>query len=207
MTQGAARPLLTVYCASAKGADPRFMECARSFGTMLATSGFDLVYGGGSIGLMGALSRSAQESGARVTGIITHQFMKLEQGWHGCDELVVVDSMRQRKQQLEERADAFAILPGGLGTYEEFFETFVGRVIGRHAKPIGLLNFNSCYEPLIQLITHGVESGFVRGAARDLLLADSDPMRLLGSIRRQLDAPSGASHDPREMLPMHGPHG
>lgn len=207
MTNTVKRPALTVYCASAKGDDPVYLETAVAFGELLARRGFDLVYGGGSIGLMGAISRSAQESGARVTGIITHQFMKLEQGWLGCDELVVVDSMRQRKQQLEERADAFAILPGGLGTYEEFFETFVGRVIGRHSKPIGLLNTNSCYEPLIGLISHGVASGFVRSAARDLLLHDTDPHRLIDAIHAQMNNAQATPHDPRAMLPMHGPHG
>ncbi len=165
----------------------------------------DLVYGGGSIGLMGELARSAQRSGARVTGIITEQFVQLEQGWAGCDEMIVVDSMRERKRQLEERGAGFAILAGGLGTWEEFFETLVGRVIGRHAKPIGLLNTNGFAEPLWQLVTHGVDHGFVRSAARDLMWLESDPYQLATRLYVAITTGTAVDHDPKALLPMHGP--
>lgn len=164
----------------------------------------NLVYGGGGIGLMGELARSAQKSGARVTGIITEQFLHLEQGWTGCDEMIVVDSMRERKRQLEERGDGFAILAGGLGTWEEFFETFVGRVIGRHGKPIGLLNTKGFADPLWQLVSHGVDHGFVRTAARDLLWMESDPHLLARRLHIAVTTQSATPHDPKEMLPMHG---
>lgn len=97
------RPAITVYCASARGINQDFLAAARIFGEALGESGMNLVYGGGGIGLMGELARSAQKSGAHVTGIITEQFLQLEQGWTGCDEMIVVDSMRERKRQLEER--------------------------------------------------------------------------------------------------------
>ncbi len=207
MTSPVLRPSITVYCASARGVNPDFLLAAKLFGEALGESGMNLVYGGGGIGLMGELARSAQKSGAHVTGIITEQFLKLEQGWKGCDEMIVVDSMRERKRQLEERGAGFAILAGGLGTWEEFFETLVGRVIGRHAKPIGLLNTNGFAEPLWQLVSHGVDHGFVRSAARELLWMESDPHALANRLHLAMTTGVSEPHDPKVFLPMHGPQG
>ena len=201
------RPAITVYCASARGINPDFLAAARIFGEALGESGMNLVYGGGGIGLMGELARSAQKSGAHVTGIITEQFLHLEQGWTGCDEMIVVDSMRERKRQLEDRGAGFAILAGGLGTWEEFFETFVGRVIGRHSKPIGLLNTNGFADPLWELVSHGVDHGFVRSAARELMWMESDPHTLVKRLHTAMTTTIVETHDPKIFLPMHGPQG
>ncbi len=201
------RPAITVYCASARGINKDFLAAARIFGEALGESGMNLVYGGGGIGLMGELARSAQKSGAHVTGIITEQFLQLEQGWTGCDEMIVVDSMRERKRQLEERGAGFAILAGGLGTWEEFFETFVGRVIGRHSKPIGLLNTNGFADPLWDLVSHGVDHGFVRSAARELMWMESDPHTLAKRLHTAMTTTVVETHDPKIFLPMHGPQG
>ncbi len=201
------RPAITVYCASARGINPDFLAAARIFGEALGESGMNLVYGGGGIGLMGELARSAQKSGAHVTGIITEQFLHLEQGWTGCDEMIVVDSMRERKRQLEDRGAGFAILAGGLGTWEEFFETFVGRVIGRHSKPIGLLNTNGFADPLWELVSHGVDHGFVRSAARELMWMESDPHTLAKRLHTAVTTIVAETHDPKIFLPMHGPQG
>jgi len=201
------RPAITVYCASARGINQDFLAAARIFGEALGESGMNLVYGGGGIGLMGELARSAQKSGAHVTGIITEQFLHLEQGWTGCDEMIVVDSMRERKRQLEERGAGFAILAGGLGTWEEFFETFVGRVIGRHSKPIGLLNTNGFADPLWNLVSHGVDHGFVRSAARELMWMESDPHTLAKRLYVAMTTAVAETHDPKIFLPMHGPQG
>ncbi|GDY05237.1 cytokinin riboside 5'-monophosphate phosphoribohydrolase [Phycisphaerae bacterium] len=201
------RPAITVYCASARGINPDFLAAARIFGEALGESGMNLVYGGGGIGLMGELARSAQKSGAHVTGIITEQFLHLEQGWTGCDEMIVVDSMRERKRQLEDRGAGFAILAGGLGTWEEFFETFVGRVIGRHSKPIGLLNTNGFADPLWELVSHGVDHGFVRSAARELMWMESDPHTLAKRLHTAMTTTVVETHDPKIFLPMHGPQG
>ena len=201
------RPAITVYCASACGINQDFLAAARIFGEAIGESGMNLVYGGGGIGLMGELARSAQKSGAHVTGIITEQFLQLEQGWTGCDEMIVVDSMRERKRQLEERGAGFAILAGGLGTWEEFFETFVGRVIGRHSKPIGLLNTNGFADPLWDLVSHGVDHGFVRSAARELMWMESDPHTLAKRLHTAMTTTVVETHDPKIFLPMHGPQG
>lgn len=205
MSSPTLRPPITVYCASARGINPDFLAAARMFGEALGESGMNLVYGGGGIGLMGEVARSAQKSGAHVTGIITKQFLHLEQGWTGCDEMIVVDSMRERKRQLEERGAGFAILAGGLGTWEEFFETFVGRVIGRHSKPIGLLNTNGFADPLWELVSHGVDHGFVRSAARELMWMESDPHTLAKRLHIAMTTLPAEVHDPKIFLPMHGP--
>jgi len=206
MQDASARRAVTVYCASARGANAVHLAAAAAFGRALAEANFHLVYGGGGIGLMGELARSAQRHGAHVTGIITEQFLSLEQGWTGCDELVVVGSMHERKQRMEDLGSAFAVLAGGLGTWEEFFDTLVGRVIGRHTKPIGILNTDGFAEPLRQLISHGVEQGFVRHAALDLLLVHDEPTGLIEQLARALAATDPLPHDPQRMLPMHGPH-
>lgn len=195
---------VTVYCGSAPGSDPHFTAQAERFGRALAASGVRLVYGGGGIGLMGTLARATKAAGGHVTGIITEQFMSLEQGWDGVDEMVIVPGMRERKRDLEDRGDAFAVLPGGLGTYEEFFETLVGRVIGRHAKPVGVLNASGYYTPLVELIEHGISSHFVREAVRELVIVREEPEELLAALVARGSDP--LPHDPRRMLPMHG-HG
>ncbi|MDA0803718.1 MAG: TIGR00730 family Rossman fold protein [Planctomycetota bacterium] len=191
---------VTVYCGSATGTDPAFLELARLTGEAIAGDGLELVYGGGGIGLMGELARAAKGAGGRVTGIITEQFLKLEQGWTGCDELVVLQTMAQRKHELIKRADAFLVLPGGLGTYEEFFETLVGRVIGRHPAPIGLIDTGSFFEPLEALLDHAVSHGFARAAARACVVRGTCPR----SVLRQCESMLGMDHDVTALLPMHG---
>ncbi|MDA1008525.1 MAG: TIGR00730 family Rossman fold protein [Planctomycetota bacterium] len=194
---------VTVYCGSASGNNPSYTRLAEETGIALAHAGIELVYGGGGIGLMGAVARSAKSHGGRVTGIITEQFLKLEQGWTGCDELIVVPSMAERKHILIERADAFLVLPGGLGTYEEFFETLVGRVIGRHPAPIGLLDQDGYFEPLEQLLDHAVASGFARKAARACVVRGSTAHELLERFRTM----ESLAHSANDFLPMHGHSG
>ncbi len=149
---------------------------------------------------MGELARAAKGSGGRVTGIITEQFLKLEQGWNGCDELVVVPTMAERKHELITRADVFLVLPGGFGTYEEFFETLVGRVIGRHPAPIGLVDHNGFFQPLDTLLNHAVASGFARAAARECVVRGTCPREVL----RHCEGMLGSAHDVQAFLPMHG---
>lgn len=170
---------VTVYCASSTALEPHFANAAKAVGAELARRGLTLVYGGGSIGLMGETARAAKAAGGRVEGIITKQLLDLEQGWTGCDEMVVVDTMRERKRLLEERGDAFLVLPGGLGTYEEFFEILVGRYLRNHAKPIGVVNDHGYYDPMIAMIDHGIEHKFIRPAVKDLVRIHADPLRVV----------------------------
>jgi uncharacterized protein (TIGR00730 family) len=173
---------VTVYCASSTALEPHFANAARAVGTELARRGLTLVYGGGSIGLMGETARAAKAAGGRVVGIITRQLLDLEQGWTGCDEMIVVDSMRERKRLLEERGDGFLILPGGLGTYEEFFEILVGRYLQNHAKPIAVVNDHGYYDPMIAMIDHGINHKFIRPAVKDLIAFDADATRALDRL-------------------------
>lgn len=173
---------VTVYCASSTTLEPHFAEAARLVGGELARRGLALVYGGGAIGLMGETARATKAAGGRVIGIITKQLLDLEQGWDGCDELVVVDTMRERKRLLEERGDAFLVLPGGLGTYEEFFEILVGRYLQNHTKPIGVVNDHGYYDPMMAMIDHGIEHRFIRPAVKSLLAVDRDAVRALDAL-------------------------
>jgi uncharacterized protein (TIGR00730 family) len=152
---------LCVYCGSRRGADPAFVEAARAVGTAIGRFGWQLVYGGGRVGLMGAVADAALEAGARVVGIVPSLLMEREVGHRGISELVVVETMHQRKQQMAERADAFLALPGGVGTLEELFEVWTWRQIGYHDQPIGLLNTTGYYDPLIEFLHRGVRQGFL----------------------------------------------
>ena len=179
---------VTVYCSSSGALEPHFTQGARDLGHALADRGIALVYGGGSIGLMGECARAAKERGGRVIGIITTKLMDLEQGWSGCDEFVVVDTMQQRRRILMDRADGYVVLPGGLGTYEEFFEVLVARQLGDHHKPIAIVNHDGYYDPLVAMIEHGIEHRFVRPAVRGVLspapIAERGLVSFAGPLRR-----------------------
>ena len=152
------------------------------------------------IDFMGEAARACKAAGGRVEGIITRKFLDLEQGWLGCDELVVVDTMRERKRILIERADAFLVLPGGMGTFEEFFETLVGRQIGDHAKPIAVLDDHGYYLPLQSLIEHAIREKFAREALREVLHFGTDLAALVDWLDASVKSPVHA--DPERFLPM-----
>lgn len=189
---------LTVYCASSINLKPHFVDLARRVGEVLAERRIDLVYGGGGIGLMGAMAKAMHARGGRVTGVITRHLLDHEQGWDGCDELLVVDTMRERKRLLVERGDAFLVLPGGLGTYEEFFETLVGRQLREHDKPIGIVNERGYFDPLVAMIDHGIAERFIKPAVRELYRIDPDPIVVLDWLAT---APP-VEIDPQRFLPM-----
>ena len=191
---------VTLYCSSSRSLDPHFAVAAREAGELLARRGITLVYGGGGLGLMGESARACKAAGGRVEGIITRKFLDLEQGWLGCDELVVVDTMRERKKLLVERADAFLVLPGGMGTFEEFFETLVGRQIGDHAKPIAVLDDHGYYGPLKALIDHAIREKFARDAVHEVLHFGTDLVKLVDWLERSVKEPVYA--DPERFLPM-----
>ena len=148
-------------------------------GRELARRGMTLVYGGGSVGLMGEIARSARQHGGRIVGIITNRLLEMEVADHACDELIVVETMRERKKLLAERGEAFLVLPGGAGTYEEFFEILVGRQLAEHDKPIGIVNSHGYYNPLVAMVEHGIEHGFIRPALRELFLIDPEPVTVI----------------------------
>lgn len=151
-----------VYCGSAPGADPVFVDSAVELGRALATAGIGLVYGGGDHGLMGAVARAVLESGGRVTGIIPTFLKKRENMLEAAQELVIVDDMHTRKRIMFERADAFVALPGGVGTLEELVEQLTWVQLGRHGKPVLIADVGGFWRPLLSLFAHMREHGFIR---------------------------------------------
>ena len=171
-----------VFCGSNPGTDPAFVAAARAVGATLAERGIRVVYGGGRVGMMGALADAAQAAGGRVTGVIPRDLVEREIGHTGLDDLRVVGSMHERKALMAELSDAFVALPGGIGTLEELFEVYTWAQLGIHAKPIGLLDVAGFYAPLADFLDHVVERGFLRAETRDALTVAGDLDALLAAL-------------------------
>jgi uncharacterized protein (TIGR00730 family) len=164
---------ICVYCGSGTGVSPAYAEAARAFGRILATSRIGLIYGGGGLGLMGEVARSALKHGGHVTGVIPGFLSEREQMLIEAQELIVVDDMHQRKQLMFAKSDAFVALPGGLGTLEEFVEQLTWSQLGRHKKPIVLANIDGFWDPLLVLFKRMDRELFVRpGLELNMLLVD-----------------------------------
>ncbi len=174
---------ICVFCGSSSGESPVYLEAATRLGSLLAREGLGLVYGGSKVGLMGRLADVALEEGAPVIGVIPHALVNREVAHGGLTELRVVSSMHERKAVMEDLADAFITLPGGLGTLEEFFEVVTWSQLGLHRKPSGLLDVQGYYQPLIRFLDHAVGEGFLAPSHRRMILVEEDPERLLGSLR------------------------
>jgi uncharacterized protein (TIGR00730 family) len=159
---------LCVYCGSSDRVDERYRQAAVELGRVLAGAGIELVYGGGRVGLMGLCANAALAAGGRVTGIIPAHLHDAEIGHHGVSELIVVESMHERKRRMFELADAFAVLPGGLGTLDETFEIITWRQLGLHDKPILVVDVDGYWRPFQALFDHVIEHGFAGAAVRRL---------------------------------------
>ena len=170
---------ICVFCGSNSGIDPEYKNAAERMGQLLASSGIELVYGAGNVGLMGVLADAVMSAGGHVTGIIPEALMAKEVGHTGISDLRVVKSMHERKALMSDLSDGFIALPGGFGTFEEFCEVLTWSQLGIQSKPCGLLNVKGYYDPLLQLFDHAVEQGFLRKENRHLVLDDSDPETLL----------------------------
>ncbi|UGV28937.1 TIGR00730 family Rossman fold protein [Rhodopseudomonas boonkerdii] len=164
---------ICVYCGSGPGTNPHFIQSAVHLGKIMAENGIGLVYGGGSIGLMGAVAKSVLEHGGHVTGIIPEFLTKRENALVGAQELIVTHDMHERKRLMFERSDAFVALPGGIGTLEELVEQLTWQQLGRHSKPILLANIDGFWEPLLTLLIHMRTTAFIRPTLPlDVLTAD-----------------------------------
>lgn len=159
---------LCVYCGSSTGTEPVFMEAAERFGHLMAERNVELVYGGGGIGLMGAVARAVLAGGGRVTGIIPKFLTEIEVEFDEVSELIVTDSMHARKQLMFERSQAFVALPGGVGTVEETIEMLTWAQLGRHSRPIVIANLNGFWDPMIELLDHIIKAGFARSNIRSI---------------------------------------
>jgi len=176
---------LCVFCGSATGARPGYLDAARRLGRSLGERGIGLVYGGASVGLMGALADAALEAGAEVDGVIPRTLVEREIAHRGLTRLHVVEGMHARKARMTELADAFAALPGGLGTLEELFEVWTWAQLGVHRKPLALLDVEGYYAPLVAFLDHAAAEGFVRAGQRSWLVAAREPHELVEWVERR----------------------
>ena len=174
---------VAVYCGSSYGNLPEYAAMATQVGQGLARLGIQLVYGGGRAGLMGQVADAALSAGGAVVGIIPERLMNKEAAHMGLTELVVVPDMHIRKAMMMQKADAFITLPGGVGTYEELFEVWAWLQLGYHRKPVGILNVNNYYSPLLAMMRHTVEHGFMRAENNHQLLVDTHLDDLLAQMR------------------------
>ena len=170
---------LAVYCGSQPGARPAYAAAALEFGQLLAQRGIELVYGAGSTGIMGVVANAVLDAGGEVMGVIPRNLFVPEIVHTEVTTFVEAGSMHERKAAMFERADACVALPGGFGTMDELFEVLTWAQIGLHSKPVGLLDVEGYWQPLLRLVEHAVAEGFVRPAHGSLLVVEQDPVRLL----------------------------
>lgn len=174
---------VAVYCGSSNGVDPGHVECARAFGELLAGEGIALVYGGGNVGLMGAVADGALRAGGEAHGVITEALREKELAHLELTSLIVVDTMHERKAAMADRADAFVALPGGFGTFDELFEVITWTQLGIHEKPCGILNHNGFFDDLVTFIDKTTSAGFIKPAHRDTVVVEADTFALLRRLR------------------------
>jgi uncharacterized protein (TIGR00730 family) len=182
---------ICVYCGSSDKVHPDYLEGAHQLGAIIASRGMQLVYGAGRSGLMGAVANGALENGGEVTGVIPDYFNTPQLAHRGLTRVEVVETLHVRKARLAELADAFIALPGGYGTFEEFFEILTWAQIGLHKKPIGLLNLRNYYAPLFEMVELARKEGFIYEEHLTLFHIHADPETLLDSL---------TSHKPPENL-------
>lgn len=173
---------ICVYCGSREGVAPVYADAAVAVGRWIAAQGGQLVYGGGHNGLMGLMADACLAAGGRVIGVIPKALVEKEWAHTGCTKLHVVENMHERKRIMAEHADAFLALPGGIGTFEEFFEVWTWRQLGYHDKPVGLLNLNGYYDSLLAFLASSVREGFMNAGQMGLIRTGSDLVPLLQAL-------------------------
>jgi hypothetical protein len=178
-----------VYCGSSFGNDPVFTETAKRAGTVIAEQGLTLVYGGGRVGLMGTVADAALAAGGKVVGVMPADLVAQEIGHTGLSELVVVNSMHERKWKMAELGDAFLSLPGGPGTFEEFIEQWTWALLGFHAKPCGFVDVNGYYGPWRVVVQQMIDAGFVGQQYGDMLIYEETTERVLDRFRAYTPPP------------------
>lgn len=188
-------PSICVYCGSRHGAKPAYTLAAKALGQAIGERGWQLVYGGGKVGLMGEVADATLAAGGRVVGVIPESLKNMEVGHTGLSELHVVPTMHVRKQMMAERADVFIALPGGIGTLEELYEVWTWRQLGYHDQPIGLLNVEGYYDDLLRFMQRSVDEGFLSAAQHGNLQVGQDPLELLLRLTRPSTTAASADDD------------
>jgi uncharacterized protein (TIGR00730 family) len=175
---------LCVYCGASQAVDGVYLEAARELGSLAAERGVRVVFGGGRVGLMGALADGALAAGGEVTGVIPEHLMGPERAHGGVQELLVVESMHSRKARMAELSDAFCILPGGLGTLDETFEIITWKILALHDKPVVIVNLGGYWDPLLALLEHQGAQGFLHGELTSLLAVVERVDQVFGAVAR-----------------------
>ncbi|MFT8731691.1 MAG: TIGR00730 family Rossman fold protein [Acetobacter fabarum] len=173
---------ICVFCGSSAGRGPAYLHAAEQLGLLMARRGIGLVYGGASVGLMGAVANAVLAGGGQVTGVIPQALVAREVAHNGLEDLRIVGSMHERKALMADMSDAFIALPGGIGTLEELFEVWTWTQLGNHAKPCGVLNVNGFYSTLGTFLDHVVAEGFLKPAHRAILQVGQTPQDLLDRL-------------------------
>jgi uncharacterized protein (TIGR00730 family) len=175
-------PSICVFCGSSSGTDERYVAAARKLATKMAASGHTLVFGGGKVGLMGVVADEMLRQSGKVIGIIPQFLYKREVGHDGITQLEIVQSMHERKKRMAELSNAFIAMPGGWGTLEELAEILTWRQLGLISQPVGILNVNSFFDPLLDQFQYMVDQGFLASGNRDLLIVADDPAVLVDRL-------------------------
>jgi uncharacterized protein (TIGR00730 family) len=173
---------VAIYCASSPGFELTYAQAAGNLGTMLAERGISLVFGGGHVGLMGVVADAVLSGGGQAHGVITRALQRKELAHRGLTSLEVTETMHERKASMADRADAFIMLPGGFGTFDEFFEVLTWTQLGIHAKPCGVLDVAGFFVPLRAQMDAMTSAGFLRPEHRDMVVMDADPAALLDRL-------------------------
>ena len=202
VVRGDRRAAVCVYCSSSNGISQAYLDLAAEVGAEVARRGYTLVTGGGSVSMMGAVANAARSGGAHTVGVIPRHLVAMEVADLAAGELVVVDTMRERKAEMERRADGFIALPGGIGTLEELFEVWTAGSLGMHAKPVVVLDPDGFYDPLWRWLEGLVGTGFVRGAAYRNLCRASTVEEALRAV--EAGQPEREPADPSVLDGQHG---
>ena len=192
-----------VYCGSSPGRLPVYLQSARELGEEIAKRNIHLVYGGAKVGLMGETARVALAGGARVTGVIPEIIADQEIAFQGLDELIVVNSMHERKAKMAELVDGFIAMPGGFGTFDEFFEALTWAQLGLHTKPCGLLNVANYFDQLLSFLDRAVEDKFIHEPHRDMIITAENPRNLIDRMSMYDKAPMSKAEWVRAMRENH----
>lgn len=183
-----------IYGASSNQIDAAYITATEELGEKLARAGYDMVYGGGGNGLMGAAARGMTRGGGYIVGVVP-SFLKVDGIlYDGCDEMIYTETMRQRKQEMDDRADAFIVTPGGIGTYEEFFEMYTLKQLGQHTKSLIIFNINGYYDRLLDMLRHTVAEGFMREKSLELCTVAVTAEQVLEQLATP-DSTSVSLHD------------
>ena len=184
---------ICIYGASSNDIDVKYIAAGEEFGREMANAGHGLVFGGGACGMMGAAARGAKGCGGEIIGVVP-KFFDVDGMLYGdCTEMIYTETMRERKQIMEDKADAFVMLPGGIGTFDEFFEILTLKQVGRHAKPVGILNISGYYTDILKMLRRAVDEKFMSESVLGLVVVSESSKELISELEREMKSGNSAA--------------